>query len=492
VPEGPPGESCCESLLAICGTVRGTHCALVVARDEGRGGGEEREKLWNNGLFHRLPRRSSLGGNAAMHGSQMGGYHLSPLPFRVTRCARTRAMFRALEGVCRDFRCLLIPLPSSPTHVSAPPRHCAHSLPSCAALCAGQGRGSPHGGGGLPPAAPLRTDRQRHLRAPRGHIAARPAAPPAHRRPCFLHGTPPGPAGGHDKGEERGGRCAGIVRRLVLRKGQSHLIAQLRPICGWSELYCPEGRLLAWHPCIPGAQGYTLHTPTWLRNVPGRGWQQGTLCRACTGPQDSGTALPHRECVSACLGFWVVLLPVCGLITSLHLHAWSPALPSSSSIRTPLSPPQEPLSPSRSAPPHAWFSFCLMMRARCLSVTCLHSASLFVLLAPLPSTRPAPGRWRAQEAEREREARLEEERRAREVEEMKNCTFTPEISHRTPKQSTGPILVRGLGRPASSATSAFPLPTSSCSPPLLGSYERVSRRADMKGGGWEWRSPPRI
>ncbi|KAJ4453710.1 hypothetical protein PAPYR_11747 [Paratrimastix pyriformis] len=30
--------------------------------------------------------------------------------------------------------------------------------------------------------------------------------------------------------------------------------------------------------------------------------------------------------------------------------------------------------------------------------------------------------------------------------QLQNCTFAPEITHRTPKQPTGPILVRGLGR----------------------------------------------
>eukprot|EP00658_Telonema_sp_P-2_P023271 TRINITY_DN19316_c0_g1_i3.p1 TRINITY_DN19316_c0_g1~~TRINITY_DN19316_c0_g1_i3.p1 ORF type:complete len:316 (+),score=69.05 TRINITY_DN19316_c0_g1_i3:274-1221(+) len=47
----------------------------------------------------------------------------------------------------------------------------------------------------------------------------------------------------------------------------------------------------------------------------------------------------------------------------------------------------------------------------------------------------------------EREHKIEESRRHREFEELRECTFQPNIAkNRRPKESTAPIIVRGLGR----------------------------------------------
>ncbi|KAJ4460824.1 hypothetical protein PAPYR_3080 [Paratrimastix pyriformis] len=57
------------------------------------------------------------------------------------------------------------------------------------------------------------------------------------------------------------------------------------------------------------------------------------------------------------------------------------------------------------------------------------------------------GRMAAQEAQRRKDELLEEERRLKQYEEMKNCTFAPSTTN-LPKQPAGPILVRGLSRSA--------------------------------------------
>ena len=53
---------------------------------------------------------------------------------------------------------------------------------------------------------------------------------------------------------------------------------------------------------------------------------------------------------------------------------------------------------------------------------------------------------RIKEKERQKMAQCQQVKKKKEYEELKECTFTPAIKRAVPKQASGPIVVRGLGR----------------------------------------------
>ncbi|EKX50116.1 hypothetical protein GUITHDRAFT_151224 [Guillardia theta CCMP2712] len=53
---------------------------------------------------------------------------------------------------------------------------------------------------------------------------------------------------------------------------------------------------------------------------------------------------------------------------------------------------------------------------------------------------------RMKEKQRSKIEQAAQERRRKEYEELKECTFTPQILRQTPRPSSAPVLVRGLGR----------------------------------------------
>eukprot|EP00960_Hanusia_phi_P046362 757767-Hanusia_phi.AAC.6 len=53
---------------------------------------------------------------------------------------------------------------------------------------------------------------------------------------------------------------------------------------------------------------------------------------------------------------------------------------------------------------------------------------------------------RMKERQRSKIEQAAQERRRKEYEELKECTFTPQILRQPPKPSSAPVLVRGLGR----------------------------------------------
>jgi len=61
-------------------------------------------------------------------------------------------------------------------------------------------------------------------------------------------------------------------------------------------------------------------------------------------------------------------------------------------------------------------------------------------------TQPDTLTQRIKEKERQKMAQCEQVKKKKEYEELKECTFTPAIKRAVPKQASGPIVVRGLGR----------------------------------------------
>jgi hypothetical protein len=59
---------------------------------------------------------------------------------------------------------------------------------------------------------------------------------------------------------------------------------------------------------------------------------------------------------------------------------------------------------------------------------------------------PEKTKQRTDQLKAERELKLERAKAAQEYEEMKNCTFKPEISSNVAEEDDGPIVIRGLGR----------------------------------------------